>query len=134
MPVVQTEITPKQRAAYKMQVVSFNVQQLMNAKGKTQKGFADYMGVKPAAISLKISRANWKFDEVLLAAEFLDVTVDELADDTIMRMMIGNDAAEDMLLDANSKNAAVADMRPRHSQGAPAGIRTPDTLIKSQLL
>ena len=75
-------VSPKARAAYKLKVVSFNVQQLLAAQareGKNQTEMASYLGIKPSGMSLKISRANWRFEEVLLAAEYLDTTVDELS-------------------------------------------------------
>ena len=68
-------VSPKARAAYKLKVVSFNVQQLLAAQareGKNQTEMASYLGIKPSGMSLKISRANWRFEEVLLAAEYLD--------------------------------------------------------------
>lgn len=90
-------VSPKARAAYKLKVVSFNVQQLLAAQareGKNQTEMASYLGIKPSGMSLKISRANWRFEEVLLAAEYLDTTVDELSNDAIMRMMLGNKKAD----------------------------------------
>ena len=101
-------VSPKARAAYKLKVVSFNVQQLLAAQareGKNQTEMASYLGIKPSGMSLKISRANWRFEEVLLAAEYLDTTVDELSNDAIMRMMLGNKKADQMLMDINTEKA-----------------------------
>lgn len=101
-------ISPRARASYTLKVVSFNVQQLLAAQareGKNQTEMAGYLGMKPAGMSLKISRANWRFEEVLLAAEYLDTTVDALSNDAIMRMMIGDKKADQMLIDADTKKA-----------------------------
>ena len=101
-------VSPKARAAYKLKVVSFNVQQLLAAQareGKNQTEMASYLGIKPSGMSLKISRANWRFEEVLLAAEYLDTTVDELSNDAIMRMMLRNKKADQMLMDINTEKA-----------------------------
>ena len=101
-------ISPRARASYTLKVVSFNVQQLLAAQareGKNQTEMASYLGMKPAGMSLKISRANWRFEEVLLAAEYLGTTVDALSNDAIMRMMIGDKKADQMLIDADTRKA-----------------------------
>ena len=49
-------VSPKARAAYKLKVVSFNVQQLLAAQareGKNQTEMASYLGIKPSGMSLK---------------------------------------------------------------------------------
>ncbi|UDG93080.1 hypothetical protein KYE75_09165 [Bifidobacterium pseudocatenulatum] len=40
-----------------------------------------------------------------MAAEYLDTTVDELSNDAIMRMMLGNKKADQMLMDINTEKA-----------------------------
>ena len=118
---IDTLISPRQRAKYELRVVSFNVQHLLAARGKSQESLGAYLGMKGSGISLKISRANWKFDEVFLAAEYLNSTPNELADDTVMRMLMGNDAADRILRGENEKTAA-GDSRPRFLVAPAAGL------------
>ena len=112
------DVSPRQMAKYKMKVLSFNVQHLLAARGKTQDGLATYLGIKKSGTSLKISRASWKLDEALLVAEYLGVTLDELTNDTVMRMLMGNDAADRLLLESETKRPAAGNSRPRFLVGA----------------
>lgn len=84
---------PREQANYLMKVVSFNIRQLLSAKGETQTDLAKYIGIKQSGLSLKISRANWGFDEVLLAASYLGTSIEKLMDDTVMRMLTGEGAS-----------------------------------------
>lgn len=105
---IMPNVSPKARASYTLKVVSFNVQQLLAAQakeGKNQTEMAQFLGIKPSGMSLKISRANWRFEEVLLVAEYLDTTIDALSNDAIMRMIIGDKKADMMLLGASTEKA-----------------------------
>ena len=83
-------------AEYRMHMVSFNVQQLKSAKHKTTTEMAEYMGILNGSLSNKIRRVSWRLDDVLLAAKFLGVDVETLTDDSLYRMINGDDAAEQL--------------------------------------
>jgi hypothetical protein len=88
---------PSQKASYLMRVMSFNVQQLLTAQGKSQNELGEYLGMQSSGISLKLSRNNWKLGEAIIAADFLGTTVDALTNDSLMRMLIGDKKADQML-------------------------------------
>ncbi|KFJ02903.1 plasmid maintenance system antidote protein [Bifidobacterium subtile] len=106
------------------ETISFNVKIRLAALGLNQSALADYLGIKRSTISVKLNgKSVWTVPDLVNTANYLETTPEALMDDSMMSQM-----------PSRNKNAAVADTRPRHSASAPAGIRTPDTLIKSQLL
>ncbi|MEE8761996.1 helix-turn-helix transcriptional regulator [Bifidobacterium subtile] len=102
------------------ETISFNVKIRLAALGLNQSALADYLGIKRSTISVKLNgKSVWTVPDLVNTANYLETTPEALMDDSMMSQM-----------PSRNKNAAVADMRPRHSASAPAGIRTPDTLIK----
>lgn len=127
-------------AEYKMHMVSFNVQQLKSAQHKTTTEMAEYMGILNGSLSNKIRRVSWRLSDVLLAAKYLNVTIDTLTDDSLYKLINGEEAAEELKeniaheLTANTENTPAL-VAPRYFvEGAPSGARTLDTRIKSPLL
>ena len=81
------------------------------------------MGIKPSALSQKMTgRITWSVADLVNAARFLGVKPEDLMDDALIEQI------------DRKYGEAPADTRPRLLVGAPSGIRTLDTLIKSQLL
>lgn len=107
--------TAHKDAQYALEVVSFNVQQFLAARNLTQVDLADFLGMKPPALSLRISRANWRFEEVLLVARFFGTTIDALTDDTVMRMLKGDAPATEK--DREYQRTVAGDTRPRFFVG-----------------
>lgn len=78
----------------------------------------------PAGVSLKIIQTNWKLNEVMLAAEYLDKTIYALTNDSIMLMLIGNDQSDEMLRSSNLESEENATKSvPSDSNRQPTSVR-----------
>lgn len=78
-------------ASYALQVVTFNVKQLLAARNLTSATLAEYMGLTGGGISTKIAKGTWKLDDVVKMAAFFETTVADIMDDTLMRMLTKGD-------------------------------------------
>lgn len=117
---VEAPVTPAQRME---RVIARNVRFYLSARGLQQASLAEPMGIKPSALSQKMTgRITWSVADLVNAARFLGVKPEDLMDDALIEQI------------DRKYGEAPADTRPRLLAGAPSGIRTLDTLIKSQLL
>ena len=111
-------------------VVRYNIRRYMRLTGVLQKDIAKATGISRPAVTLMLNGGSeLRLERVYLIAKELGVTFDDLFDDTYYKQ------DEDFLnkMSQEMKKAPTGN-RSRLSEGAPAGIRTLDTLIKSQLL
>lgn len=105
------------------ETIAHNIRMYLTARGITQASLAEPLGLKPSAVSMKMrGKTSWSIPDVVNAADFLGVAPEDLMDDTLVSQF-----------ESKYKKTPV-DTRPRLLAGAPSGIRTLDTLIKSQML
>ncbi|WP_188355507.1 helix-turn-helix domain-containing protein [Galliscardovia ingluviei] len=96
MPLSVGTLSPRDEAEYQMYIVSFNIRQLFQAKHKTLSDLANYLGIQQASLSNKLKRSSWRLSDALLIAKYLGVDVETLTDDSLYRMINGDDAAEEL--------------------------------------
>lgn len=113
-----------------MRIVRYNIRRYMRLQDINQKEIAELLNLTRPAISQMLAGISRpRFDQVFMIAQYLGVNMNDLMDETAYHQ--DEELRERML--ANTKGAP-ADTRPRLLVGAPSGIRTLDTLIKSQML
>lgn len=123
MTATMIELGTTTHARHYEETIAHNIRMYLTARGITQASLAEPLGLKPSAVSMKMrGKTSWSISNVVNAADFLGVAPEDLMDDTLVNQF-----------DRKYKEAT-ADTRPRLLAGAPSGIRTLDTLIKSQLL
>lgn len=138
-PMSSSAISSEDRAE---DVLRYNVRKYLRARGVSQNSLQDVLHLTSGAVSqLMTGRSQFKFKQVVAVAHYLGVTLDELVDDTyysqdeiFMEKMREHDEEFINKIKGGNTKRAPTDNRPRFFVGAPSGIRTPDTLIKSQLL
>ena len=134
---VEAKLKAQAKAQYLTAVVRYNIKRICNSENRGQGTLSDFLDSNPASVSQMLNGGKiLRFQDIVIVAEDLGVTISDLMDDTAMRkeMEDKRKEAELMLqLSQEMKKAPTGD-RSRLSEGAPAGIRTLDTLIKSQLL
>ncbi|MDR3875412.1 MAG: helix-turn-helix transcriptional regulator, partial [Bifidobacterium sp.] len=82
-------------ADYMEKVVAFNIGLMLSKrKGKSQTGLAKVLGVKPQTVSAMIARQTCSFRQFIMAAEYLETTPEQLMDDTVMQMVLGDEMQE----------------------------------------
>lgn len=104
-------------------IISRNVRLYLSLQSIPQTRLAEALNLTAATVSQKLTgRVSWSVADLVNTANFLGVRPEDLMDDALIEQ-----------IDRKYKKAPV-DTRPRLLVGAPSGIRTLDTLIKSQLL
>ncbi len=108
------------QAATADQRIAAAVRALAAGRGVKNAELAPIIGASRATVFAKVKgEAPWKANEVELVAEYFDVSVGDLFDG------LG------LFRDTKKPHRVTGGAS---SSGAPSGIRTPDPLIKSQLL
>ncbi|KFI93510.1 plasmid maintenance system antidote protein [Bifidobacterium saguini DSM 23967] len=85
-----TLIQPLTRASeeHLSETIAFNIRVMLAARGENQTSLAEALGIKRAAMSMKMSgKIGWSVVDLVNASRFLDLSVDALIDDSYMRQM-----------------------------------------------
>ena len=85
--VIPTDEVEESTVRYE-RVVAFNIRQRLTAQHRSQRELADFMGLQTSAVSMKMTgKTTWSLADMVKAAAFLGVSLDDLTDDTIMVSM-----------------------------------------------
>ncbi|WP_295909704.1 helix-turn-helix transcriptional regulator, partial [uncultured Bifidobacterium sp.] len=107
-------------------VISFNVKVRLAALRESQTALGDYLGIKRASMSQKMTgRSSWYASDLVKTARFLQTNIESLTDDALMKQMAHPD----------TKSTSVGS-GPRCfvEPCAPRGTRTHNPRLKRTLL
>ena len=69
-------------------IISYNIKMLLADRGLSQTSLGEALGLKRSAMSLKLNgRSTWYAIDMVNAANFLNVSLDTLLDDSLMKQM-----------------------------------------------
>ena len=114
--------------AYVESVISFNVKVRLTAQHLSQTALGQYLGIKRATMSQKMTgRVSWSATDLVKAARFLGTDVETLLDDSLMKQV-----------ENSGKRRPLAAAGPRYialpQESAPRGTRTHNPRLKRTLL
>ena len=116
MTAIEPSIEPQQSVDRIEEVTRYNIRRFMTIAGKSQSDLAPIWGVTRGAVSQRLNGySQLKFTEVVLAAKWLGVTVDDLMDDAAL--IQDEELRSRMHLTAENKKAA--GVMPAASDGLP---------------
>lgn len=77
--------------AYIESVIAFNVKMRLTARNLSQTALGEYLGVKRATMSQKMTgKVTWSAVDLVRSAIFLDTDVETLLDDSLMKQLRGS--------------------------------------------
>ena len=116
MTAIEPIIESQQNIDRIEEIARYNIRRFMTIAGKSQSDLAPIWGVTRGAVSQRLNGySQLKFTEVVLAAKWLGVTVDDLMDDSAL--IQDEELRSKMHLTGENKKAA--SVTPTASDGLP---------------